>query len=139
MATYEQVMDALRQADAAGNTEDAQKLAALAIRLRPDTTPTVSSEGYIAEALRKGPASTAGTAVGLGGMVAEQLRRMVLPTAGAGLPGVPLVSVATMAGELAGRAVAPTGSTPIFPPMTQAFTQARQPVYQGLMLSLIHI
>ena len=52
MATYEQVMDALRQADAAGNAEDARRLAALAISLRPDTTPTISPEGYMPEALR---------------------------------------------------------------------------------------
>lgn len=146
MATYEQVMDALRQADAAGNAEDARRLAALAISLRPDTTPTVSSEGYMTEALRKGPASSAGTAAGLGGMVAEQLRRLNLPTAAAGLPGIPLSSVATMAGELGARAVTgPFGPAQAerlggqrftVTPMTQAFTQAREPVYQGLMGAL---
>lgn len=35
MATYEQVMDALRQADAEGNVEDAQRLAQMASGLRP--------------------------------------------------------------------------------------------------------
>lgn len=131
MATYEQVMEALRQADAAGATEDARRLAALAISLRPDTAAP-SSEGYMAEALRKGPASTAGTAAGLSGMVAEQLRRLRLPTAAAGMPGVPLSAVATMAGELGSRVV----GAPVERPMTQAFTQAREPVYQGLMGAL---
>jgi hypothetical protein len=35
MATYEQVIEALRRADAEGNVEDAQKLAEIATRLRP--------------------------------------------------------------------------------------------------------
>lgn len=131
MATYEQVMEALRQADAAGNTEDAQRLAALAISLRPEA-PAVSSEGYMAEALRQGPASTAGTAAGLTGMVAEQLRRLRLPTAAAGLPGVPLSAVTTMAGELGSR----MAGAPVERPITQAFTQAREPVYRGLMGAL---
>ena len=36
MATYEQAMEALRRADAEGNVEDAQKLAEIASKLRPE-------------------------------------------------------------------------------------------------------
>lgn len=39
MATYEQAMEALRRADAAGNVEDAQQLAKLAASLRPSASP----------------------------------------------------------------------------------------------------
>ena len=65
MATYEQVMDALRQADAAGNVDDARQLAAMAIRLRPqDTlgdlgfktapTPATSIGRYLFESAKRG-------------------------------------------------------------------------------------
>lgn len=117
MATYEQVMEALRQADAAGNTEDAQRLAALAISLRPDTTPTVSSEGYVAEALRKGPASSAGLVAGLGALIGES-------ALGRGVP------------ELVTALRAPR--QPIAPqrPPGQVFAEAREPVYRGVLGAL---
>lgn len=43
MATYEQAMAALRMADAAGNVEDAQKLAAIAAKLKPETAKETAS------------------------------------------------------------------------------------------------
>ena len=36
MATYEQVIEALRRADEAGNADDARKLAQMASELRPE-------------------------------------------------------------------------------------------------------
>lgn len=68
MATYEQVMDALRQADAAGNVDDARQLAVMAIRLRPqDTlgdlglktapTPATSTGQYFMESAKRGLSS----------------------------------------------------------------------------------
>lgn len=116
MATYEQVMGALRQADAAGNTEDARRLAALAISLRPDTTPTVSSEGYMTEALRKGPASSAGLVAGLGALIGES-------ALGRGVP------------ELVTAIRAPQPPAPTRTPV-QVFSEAREPVYRGIMGAL---
>lgn len=125
MATYEQVMEALRQADASGNTEDARRLAALAISLRPDNAPP-SSEGYMTEALRRGPASSLGTVSGMANVVGEQLSRM----------GINPMELGIQAGQATRRAVgAPVTVTapPAPQTFTEAFRQGREPVYQGLM------
>lgn len=125
MATYEQVIEALRQADAAGNTEDARRLAALAISLRPDVAAP-SSEGYMTEALRRGPASSLGAVSGIANVVGEQLSRM----------GINPMELGIQAGQATRRAVgAPiTVTAPPAPQtFTEAFRQGREPVYQGLM------
>jgi hypothetical protein len=75
MATYEQVMDALRQADAAGNTDDARQLAAMAIELRPADRPSVPTGDYRVEALRKGLAGSAGMVSGTANVVFDTLGR----------------------------------------------------------------
>jgi len=118
MATYEQVMDALRQADAAGNEEDARQLAAMAIRLRPDDSLSamLPTGDYKVEALRKGPASTAGTIAGLGALVGES-------SAGRGLPG--LIEALRQPGPIEPRREP-----------GQAFMEAQQPVYKSIMSAL---
>jgi hypothetical protein len=114
MATYEQVMDALRQADAAGNTEDAQRLAAIAIELRPEDRASAIPVGdYRVEALRKGPAGAAGTIAGLGALVGES-------SAGRGLP------------ELFDALRQPGAIAPARTP-GQVFSEAQQPVYREIM------
>lgn len=75
MATYEQVLEALRLADAAGNTEDAKKLAAMAIQMRPrdlaDVRPATSYGEVGLEGLRRGVAATPSLVAGLGGIVGQ--------------------------------------------------------------------
>ena len=114
MATYEQVMDALRQADEAGNEQDARRLAALAISLRPSEPAVMmpSTGAVAAEAARKGPAGFASFLAGAGALIGES-------ALGRGLP------------ELFMPSAQPTGQAP-----TQAFTQAQQPVQQAIMSAL---
>ena len=138
MATYEQVMDALRQADAAGNTADAQRLAALAISLRPDVPASAMPVGdYRVEALRKGPATTAGMIAGAGALVGES-------PAGRGLPELFSALAQDRAATLrkAGyefpdlnRLAAMAPPTPARTP-GQVFTEAQQPTQQAIMRAL---
>jgi hypothetical protein len=76
----------------------------------------VPTGDYKVEALRKGPASTAGTIAGLGALVGES-------SAGRGLPG--LIQALRQPG-------------PIEPQRApgQVFTEAQQPVYKGIMSAL---
>jgi hypothetical protein len=75
MSTYEQVLEALRRADAAGNTEDAKQLAAMAIRMRPrdlaDVRPAASTGEVVAEGLRRAVASTPSLISGLGAIAGQ--------------------------------------------------------------------
>jgi hypothetical protein len=114
MATYEQVMDALRQADEAGNEQDARRLAALAISLRPSEPAVMlpSTGAVAAEAARKGVAGLPSFLAGAGALIGES-------ALGRGLP------------ELFMPSAQPTGRAP-----TQAFTQAQQPVQQAIMSRL---
>jgi hypothetical protein len=111
MATYEQVIDALRQADEAGNEQDARRLAALAISLRPsEPASALPSTGAVAaEAARKGLAGLPSFLAGASALVGES-------AAGRGLP------------ELFMPSAQPSGQAP-----TQLFSQAQQPVQQALM------
>lgn len=113
MATYEQVMDALRQADAAGNEDDARQLAAMAIQLRPDDRSNIPKGDYRVEALRKGLASTPAMAAGLGALAGES-------QAGRGLP--ELFQALRQPSQLE-----PTRST------GEIYSSAQQPVYKGIM------
>jgi hypothetical protein len=72
MATYEQAMEALRKADAEGNVEDAQKLAEIATRLRPD-----GAGG--GRGLQGGPTAEgkARAATGLGELLYESVKKGV--------------------------------------------------------------
>ena len=78
-ATYEQVIEALRRADAAGNVEDAKQLALMALQLRPSSAatavlqprPATGMGEFLAESARRGvtrtPAAlTAGSAAATG-------------------------------------------------------------------------
>jgi hypothetical protein len=65
-ATYEQVIEALRRADAAGNVEDAKQLALMALQLRPSNAATA--------VLQPRPAT------GMGEFLAESARRGVTRT-----------------------------------------------------------
>jgi hypothetical protein len=116
MATYEQVMDALRQADAAGNEDDARQLAAMAIQLRPDDRPSIPKGDYRVEALRKGLASTPAMITGLGALIGES-------QAGRGLP--ELFQALRQPGQLE-----PTRSP------GEIYSSAQQPVYKSIMSTL---
>jgi hypothetical protein len=72
MATYEQVMEALRRADAEGNVEDAQKLAQMATTLRPE-----GAGG--GRGLQGGPTAEgkARAATGLGELLYESVKKGV--------------------------------------------------------------
>ena len=72
MATYEQAMEALRKADAEGNVEDAQKLAEIATRLRPE-----GAGG--GRGLQGGPTAEgkARAATGLGELLYESVKKGV--------------------------------------------------------------
>jgi hypothetical protein len=72
MATYEQAMEALRRADAEGNVEDAQKLAEIATRLRPQ-----GAGG--GRGLQGGPTAEgqARAATGLGELLFESVKKGV--------------------------------------------------------------
>lgn len=80
-ATYEQVMEALKRADAAGNVEDAKQLAAMAVQMRPSSAsaavleraprPATGMGEFLTESARRGvtrtPAAlTAGSAAATG-------------------------------------------------------------------------
>jgi len=88
MATYEQVLEALRRADAAGNTEDAKQLAAMAIRMRPrdvaDVRPASSTGEVFVEGLRRGVASTPSLVSGLGAIIGQSPLGLP-PPGGAGM------------------------------------------------------
>ena len=140
MATYEQVMDALRQADAAGNTEDAQRLAAIAISLRPDDRASAIPVGdYRIEALRKGPASTAGMIAGLGALAAEGPGGRGLPELFSALAQDQVVSQwksgvrpTPQLTRIANTTLPmPGGRTP-----GQVFTEAQQPTQRAIMQAL---
>ena len=72
MATYEQAMEALRRADAEGNVEDAQKLAEIASKLRPE-----GAGG--GRGLQGGPTAEgkARAATGLGELLYESVKKGV--------------------------------------------------------------
>lgn len=78
-ASYEQIVDALRRAHEAGNVEDAQRLAAMALQMRPSRPseavlqprPATGTGEFLAESARRGvtrtPAAlTAGSAAATG-------------------------------------------------------------------------
>ena len=75
MATYEQVLEALRRADAAGNTEDAKQLAAMAIQMRPrdiaDVRPATSTGEVLAEGVRRAVAGTPSFIAGLSAIAGQ--------------------------------------------------------------------
>ena len=91
---------------------------------------------YIAEALRKGPASTAGLAVGLANLTANLAGTITAdsatPTA-AFFPVASILQPALGTGYEIGQRL--MGQTPNQPP-TQAFTQGRERAYQGVMRAL---
>jgi hypothetical protein len=72
MATYEQVMEALRRADAEGNVEDAQKLAQMATTLRPEGAG--GGRGLMGGPTAKGKARAA---TGLGELLFESVKKGV--------------------------------------------------------------
>jgi hypothetical protein len=72
MATYEQVMEALRRADAEGNVEDAQKLAQMATTLRPEGAG--GGRGLIGGPTAEGKARAA---TGLGELLFESVKKGV--------------------------------------------------------------
>jgi hypothetical protein len=72
MATYEQVMEALRRADAEGNVEDAQKLAQMATTLRPEGAG--GGRGFMGGPTAEGKARAA---TGLGELVYETVKKGV--------------------------------------------------------------
>lgn len=62
MATYEQVLEALRNADASGNVEDAKRLAEIARSMKPEVAPQPQMEGtYVPEYDPASGAATGGT------------------------------------------------------------------------------
>ena len=95
MATYEQAMEALRRADTEGNVEDAQKLAEIAARLRPQgagagrgqlggpaARPASSMGEYLGVELQRGLTETPAAAVaGVSPYAGPQAR-----FAGSGIP-----------------------------------------------------
>jgi hypothetical protein len=89
MATYEQVLEALRRADAAGNTEDAKQLAAMAIRMRPrdvaDVRPATSTGEVLVEGLRRAVAGTPSLFMGLSSMAGQGMTQGGMPF----MPGTP--------------------------------------------------
>jgi hypothetical protein len=72
MATYEQVMEALRRADAEGNVEDAQKLAQMATTLRPEGAG--GGRGFMGGPTAEGKARAA---TGLGELLYESVKKGV--------------------------------------------------------------
>lgn len=70
MATYEQVMEALRRADAEGNVEDAQKLAQMATTLRPEGAG--GGRGFMGGPTAEGKARAA---TGLGELLYESVKK----------------------------------------------------------------
>lgn len=72
MATYEQAMEALRRADAEGNVEDAQKLAEIATRLRPQGAG--GGRGFMGGPTAEGKARAA---TGLGELLYESVKKGV--------------------------------------------------------------
>jgi hypothetical protein len=72
MATYEQVMEALRRADAEGNVEDAQKLAQMATTLRPEGAG--GGRGLMGGPTAEGKARAA---TGLGELLYESVKKGV--------------------------------------------------------------
>ena len=72
MATYEQVMEALRRADAEGNVEDAQKLAQMATTLRPEGAG--GGRGLMGGPTAEGKARAA---TGLGELIFETVKKGV--------------------------------------------------------------
>jgi hypothetical protein len=60
--TFEQAMEALRRADAAGATEDARRLAQIANRLKGQTAPRPAQEGFMGQ-VNRGIANTIGGVV----------------------------------------------------------------------------
>lgn len=72
MATYEQVMEALRRADAEGNVEDAQKLAQMATTLRPEGAG--GGRGLMGGPTAEGKARAA---TGLGELLYETVKKGV--------------------------------------------------------------
>ena len=72
MATYEQVMEALRRADAEGNVEDAQKLAQMASTLRPEGAG--GGRGFMGGPTAEGKARAA---TGLGELLYESVKKGV--------------------------------------------------------------
>jgi len=72
MATYEQAMEALRKADAEGNVEDAQKLAEIASKLRPEGAG--GGRGFMGGPTAEGKARAA---TGLGELLYETIKKTV--------------------------------------------------------------
>ena len=72
MATYEQVMEALRRADEAGNADDARKLAQMASELRPEGAG--GGRGFMGGPTAEGKARAA---TGLGELLYETVKKGV--------------------------------------------------------------
>lgn len=88
--------------------------------------PAAPQGSFIAEAARRGPASTAGTVSGMANVVSEALNRM----------GINPMEMGIRAGEATRRAFGlPVTPAPAPTPQTytEAFRAGREPVFQGLM------
>ncbi len=72
MATYEQVMEALRKADAEGNVEDAQALAQMASKMRPEGAG--GGRGFMGGPTSEGKARAA---TGLGELLYESAKKQL--------------------------------------------------------------
>ena len=79
MATYEQVLTALRAADAAGNVDDARKLAAIASNMRSSTTATVRTAPVEYTAEQMAPATPED--VGFSGAAPSETEKLIGRTA----------------------------------------------------------
>ena len=79
MATYEQVLTALRAADAAGNVDDARKLAAIASNMRSSATATVRTAPVEYTAEQMAPATPED--VGFSGAAPSETEKLIGRTA----------------------------------------------------------
>ena len=79
MATYEQVLTALRAADAAGNVDDARKLAAIASNMRSSATAAVRTAPVEYTAEQMAPATPED--VGFSGAVPSETEKLIGRTA----------------------------------------------------------
>lgn len=100
MAELAQIMDALRKADAAGNTQDAQRLAQMAANARSQATNT--SQPSATESYAKGFWRTAANSIlgGLGSEVAGVTYGAVGAAKAALDPNIPWSKVPTVAGRM---------------------------------------
>ena len=128
MADLSKLSDAELEAIASGN------ITSLSNETLQMLAGAPSSEGYAVEALRKGPASSAGLVAGLGALIGESPYMR---------GGVPELATALMGADYTARALAGTGGgrpprQPIAPqrPPGQVFTEAQAPVYRGVMSAL---